>query len=50
MHYSCTVSVMMPRCCDVREETFRALILLNNVNSSVATSKVTDVAAVVVEE
>jgi hypothetical protein len=41
---------MMPHCRDLREETFRPLIVLNIVNSSVARSKETAVATVVMEE
>ena len=49
-HAVCESAFMMPCCRDVREETFRALILLNNVNSSMARSKVTHVATVVMDK
>jgi hypothetical protein len=40
----------LPRWHDRREETFWTLILLNNMNSSMARSEMTDVVAMVMEE
>jgi hypothetical protein len=46
MHRSAT----LPRWHDVRQKTFQTLMVLNNVSIIVDRSKMTDVAAMVIEE
>jgi hypothetical protein len=45
-----SLNATLLRCHDMREKTFQTLILLNNVNSIMARSKMTDVATMVLGE